>query len=42
MLLQTASSYWGARQVGKNTLSESLFPNAPYYDLQNSCYGFPQ
>jgi uncharacterized protein len=24
---------WGARQVGKTTLLESLFPHARYYDL---------
>jgi uncharacterized protein len=24
---------WGARQVGKTTLLEQLFPNARYYDL---------
>lgn len=24
---------WGARQVGKSTLLESLFPSARYYDL---------
>lgn len=27
---------WGARQVGKSTLLESLFPNARYYDLLKS------
>jgi len=27
---------WGARQTGKSTLLESLFPNARYYDLLQS------
>jgi predicted AAA+ superfamily ATPase len=27
---------WGARQVGKSTLLETLFPEAPCYDLLKS------
>jgi predicted AAA+ superfamily ATPase len=27
---------WGARQVGKSTLLETLFPDARYYDLLKS------
>jgi predicted AAA+ superfamily ATPase len=27
---------WGARQVGKSTLLETLFPESPYYDLLKS------
>lgn len=27
---------WGARQTGKSTLLNALFPNAPYYDLLKS------
>jgi predicted AAA+ superfamily ATPase len=27
---------WGARQTGKSTLLETLFPEAPYYDLLKS------
>lgn len=27
---------WGPRQAGKSTLLQTLFPDAPYYDLLRS------